>query len=172
MNEYLPLPSLEILKQQAKRLRQQLNGSGSGSGSGTSGSGSGTSGSGNGNGNGSDQAISHSQALELLAHQFGYRDWNTLHAAAGNQPAGPPVILGARVSGHYLERPFVGEVVAVQSMSHRDQFRTTVNFDKPVDVVKFEGWSAHRKRVSSQIDRQGRSPQKTSNGVPLMVLDL
>ncbi len=148
MNEYLPLPSLENLKQQAKRLRVELNGGPHGN------------------------DISHSQALELLAHQFGYRDWNTLHAACGNQLPGPPVTLGARVSGHYLERPFVGEVVAIQALSHSDRFRVTINFDKPVDVIKFEGWSSHRKRVSSQIDRKGQSPQKTSNGAPLMVLDL
>ena len=44
MNEYLPLPTLENLKQQAKRLRAQM---------------------------GVDsQAITHSQALELLGQSF------------------------------------------------------------------------------------------------------
>jgi hypothetical protein len=33
-------------------------------------------------------AISHSRALELIAAQFGFNDWNTLHAAAG-KPCGP-----------------------------------------------------------------------------------
>lgn len=28
-----------------------------------------------------DMPITHSQALELIAHQLGYRDWNTAHAA-------------------------------------------------------------------------------------------
>ena len=146
MNEYLPLPSLENLKQQAKRLRAQM---------------------------GVDaKPITHSQSLELLAHQYGYKNWNVLHAACGNQPAGPPVSLGARVSGRYLGQPFVGEVIAVASLGQADQFRVTVNFDEPVDVVKFEGWSNMRRRVSSRIGRQGRSPQRTSDGVPVMELEL
>ena len=35
-------------------------------------------------------AVSHGQALELVARQHGYRDWNTAYAASGNRPAGPP----------------------------------------------------------------------------------
>ena len=146
MNEYLPLPTLENLKQQAKRLRAQISGDA--------------------------KPISHSQSLELLAHQYGYKNWNILHAACGNQPLGPPVTLGARVSGRYLGQPFVGEVIAVAALGQQDQFRITVNFEEPVDVIKFEGWSAMRRRVSSQISRQGCSPQHTSNGAPIMELDL
>ncbi|NKB50664.1 MAG: hypothetical protein GKR97_00300 [Rhizobiaceae bacterium] len=146
MNEYLPLPSLPQLKQQAKRLRAQLSVDA--------------------------QPISHSQSLEMLAHQFGYKNWNVLHAACGNQPPGPPVTLGARVSGQYLGQKFVGEVVAVAALLQEDQYRITVNFEEPVDVVKFVGWSNMRHRVSSQISGQGRSPQKTSDGQPVMQLDL
>ena len=146
MNEYLPLPSLENLKQQAKRLRAQM---------------------------GVDsQAISHSQALELLAHQYGYRDWNTLHAASGNQPPGPPVTIGSRVSGRYLGQSFVGNIVSVAELGHGERYRVTINFDEPVDVVRFEGWSSFRRRVTSQISRIGRSPQRTSNGLPVMEIDL
>ena len=146
MNEYLPLPSLEYLKQQAKRLRSQLSVDA--------------------------KPVSHSQALELLAHQYGYKNWNVLHAACGNQPPGPPVTLGAQVSGRYLGQSFTGEVIAVATLLQSDQFRITVNFEKPVDVIKFEGWSALRRRVSSQINRQGQSPQRTSDGAPIMELDL
>ena len=146
MSEYLPLPSLSHLKQQAKRLRQQVSGD--------------------------STPVSHSQSLELLAHQYGYKDWNTLHAACGNQTPQPPVQLGSRVSGLYLGQPFEGELIAVQAMSHHNGYRITVNFDEPVDVVKFEGWSSHRRRVSSQIDASGRSREKTSDGQPLMQLTL
>ncbi|MEP1209446.1 MAG: glyoxalase superfamily protein [Rhizobiaceae bacterium] len=146
MNEYLPLPSLENLKQQAKRLRSQLSVDA--------------------------KPVSHSQALELLAHQYGYKNWNVLHAACGNQPPGPPVTLGTQVSGRYLGQAFTGEVIAVAALSQPDQFRITVNFEKPVDVIKFDGWSAMRRRVSSQISRQGQSPQRTSDGAPIMELDL
>jgi len=146
MNEYLPLPTMENLKQQARRLRAQLSVDA--------------------------QPVTHSQALELLAHQYGYKDWNTLHAACGNQPPGPPVTLGARVSGRYLGQPFDGKVIAVAALAQADQFRITVNFREAVDVIKFDGWSSLRRRVSSQVGRNGRSPQKTSDGAPIMELDL
>ena len=146
MNEYLPLPSLENLKQQAKRLRAQMSVDA--------------------------KPITHSQSLELLAHQYGYKNWNILRAACGNQPAGPPVSLGARVCGRYLGRPFVGEVIATASLLKDNQFRVTVDFDKPIDVVKFEGMSNMRCRVTSEINRQGHSPQHTSDGMPVMQLEL
>ena len=146
MNEYLPLPPLENLKQQAKRLRAQM---------------------------GVDaKPITHSQALELLAHQYGYKNWNVLHAACGNQPPGPPVALGNRVSGRYLGQLFEGEVIAIASLGQKDMFRVTINFDQPVDVIKFDGWSSMRRRVSSQISRGGTSPQRTSDGAPIMQLEL
>lgn len=146
MNEYLPLPSLENLKQQAKRLRAQT---------------------------GVDSpAITHSQALELLAHQYGYKDWNTLHAASGNQPPAPPVSVGAHVSGRYLGHSFTGEVLSLAQLGRDQHFRVTIRFDQPVDVVRFEGLSNMRRRVTSQISRKGQSPQRTSDGQPVMVLDL
>jgi len=63
-------------------------------------------------------------------------------------------------------------VVSISALTQTDQFRVTINFEQPVDVIKFEGWSALRKRVSSQIAGNGRSPQRTSDGAPIMVLDL
>ena len=146
MNEYLPLPSLENLKKQAKRLRTQM---------------------------GVDsQAITHSQALELLAHQYGYKDWNTLHAASGNQPPAPPISVGSRVTGRYLGQRFAGNVISVAALGQAERYRVTINFDDPVDVVQFDGWSSYRRRVTSQVGRSGKSPQKTSNGVPVMELNL
>lgn len=40
-----------------------------------------------------DLSVSHSDALELVAHQYGVRDWNTLAAtsAGGDAPEGPAV---------------------------------------------------------------------------------
>ncbi|CUX55670.1 hypothetical protein AGR7C_Lc210010 [Agrobacterium deltaense Zutra 3/1] len=78
MNVSKPLPALEGLKEQAKRLRAALEDQG--------------------------QAITHSKALELIAAQYGFRDWNTLHASAGNRPAFNPYLLGSRVEG-FLPRP-------------------------------------------------------------------
>ena len=102
-----PLPSLDTLKTQAKRLRSELAKSGT--------------------------TIGHSAALELLAKQQGFKDWNTLHAAAGHRQTPAPVTLGQQVSGRYLDQPFTGEVLGVQKLTASDMFRVTLHFDQPVE---------------------------------------
>ena len=140
------LPSLEDLKAQARRLRATLAADGT--------------------------AVGHSRALELLAHQHGYKDWNTLHAAIGNRPPPAPVAVGDRVHGRYLGQPFEGEVIGVQALASPDRFRVTLQFDEPVDVVTFDSFSAFRQRVTGTIDRTGRTAEKTSDGRPHMELEL
>jgi hypothetical protein len=137
------LPALDILKAQAKRLRQSLTAEGN--------------------------FITHSEALELLAHQHGYRDWNTLHAAAGNRPAAP-LALGATVTGRYLGQAFRGEIIALAQLNHGRHYRLTIDFDEPVDVVTFDSFSAFRKRVSCTVAADGRSPALTGNGAPQMAI--
>ncbi len=138
-----PLPSLESLKDQAKRLRTSLGSDGS--------------------------SISHSKALELVAKQYGFRDWNTLAATAGNRP--PPLVTGGRVHGHYLGQAFEGEIIAIRELTSSPGMRQiTLHFDEPVDVVTFDSFSAFRRRVSAVIDEDGRSPQRTSNGRPQLEL--
>lgn len=146
MNEQSPLPSLDGLKTQARRLRASLAENGT--------------------------QIAHSKSLELLAHQYGYADWNTLHAAVGNQPPACPVAVGDRVRGRYLGQPFDGTVLGVQAHTASDRYRVTMDFDAPVDVVTFESFSAYRKRVSCTIDSTGRTVEATSDGTPHMVLSL
>jgi len=108
----------------------------------------------------------------LIAHQYGYRDWNTLHAAVGNRPPPAPVQLGMRVSGRYLGHPFDGEVIAVRALGEGERYRVTLAFDEPVDVVTFDSFSAFRSRVSATVDRRGITAEKTSDGQPHMVLEL
>jgi len=140
------LPSIDALKDQARRLRAKL---------------------------GSDhEPISHSKSLELLAHQYGYKDWNTLHAAVGNGPSSCPAALGAKVRGQYLGQVFEGEVIGVQILTQPDWFRVTLHFDKPVDVVTFGSFSNLRQRVSCIIDKSGKTPEKTSDGRPHMQLEV
>lgn len=139
------LPTIDNLKSQAKRLRSELAASGT--------------------------DIAHAKALEILAHQHGYKDWNTLHAAVGNRPT-CPVALGARVRGHYLGQAFEGEVIGIQALSQPGRYRVTFKFDEPVDVVTFESFSAFRQRVSCTIDERGVTAEKTSNGRPQLQLDL
>ena len=146
MNTTIQLPTFDGLKTQAKRLRTELSADGT--------------------------PISHSKALELLAKQHGYKDWNTLHAAVDTAPSPAPVFLGQRVSGRYLSQPFHGEVIGVESRAKFDMFRVTLKFDDPVDVVTFEGLSNFRQRVSANITREGVTVEKTSNGQPQLVIDL
>lgn len=146
MNGTLQLPSLQSLKDQAKRLRARLETDGT--------------------------IIGHSKSLELLANQYGYKDWNTLHAAIGNRPPPSPVVLGAEVRGRYLGQSFKGEVIAVAALSAPDRFRVTFQFDEPVDVVTFDSFSAFRQRVTCTIDRSGRTAEKTSDGRPHMQLEI
>jgi hypothetical protein len=117
-------------------------------------------------------SISHSRALELLARQHGYKDWNTLHAAAGNHTGSGPVAVGERVRGTYLSQPFDGEVIGLARLPTHGRYRITIQFDAPVDVVTFDSFSAFRKRVTVTVDEHGVSPQKTSNGEPHMRLQI
>ncbi|WFU09948.1 glyoxalase superfamily protein [Rhizobium sp. CB3090] len=140
-------PSIDELKAQAKRLRQAIAERGG--------------------------DITHSAALELVAKQYGLRDWNTLSALAAKPNAVPsaPVAVGTAVRGRYLNQPFTGKVLALSEQSG-GLHRITIHFDAPVDVVTFESFSAFRQRINAQIDANGISPRKTSDGVPHLVLDI
>lgn len=138
------LPPLDELKTQAKRLRATLQSQGT--------------------------IISHSKALELLSHQHGYKDWNTMHAVIGNRPPPDRLNLGDRVHGHYLGQPFKGEVLGVQTGATPERLRVTFLFDEAVDVVKFDSFSAFRKRVSCTIGRSGSTAETTSDGCPQLSL--
>lgn len=139
------LPPVGGLKQQAKRLRAGLAQDG--------------------------DFISHSESLELIAKQYGYRDWNTIHAAAGNTPPPDAMALGNRVSGRYLGQAFSGEIIAIRSLGS-DYKRVTIHFGEPVDVVTFDSFSGFRQRVSARVNKYGVSAEKTSDGKPQMEIDL
>jgi hypothetical protein len=53
-------------------------------------------------------------------------------------------------------------------MGDMRHFKVTVKFDKPVDVVRSELFSAFRQRVVATIDRHGVSIARTSDGEPHM----
>ena len=146
MNEANPIPSIDFLKTQAKRLRADLLKDG--------------------------VSVAHSRSLEMLAHQYGYRDWNTLHALAGNRPPGCPVAPGDRVAGHYLGQSFEGAVTGVEHMVTAGRYRVSIRFDDPVDVVSFPSFSNLRQRVRCVIDARGVTAEKTANGLPQLALRL
>ncbi len=141
------LPPIETLKAQAKRLRARLETE--------------------------THPCSHSQALELVAHQHGYTDWNTLSAAAQRhqqQRAQRPLEVGDDVAGTYLGQQFTGRVIGVQAMMG-GHMRLTLHFDKPVDVVRFDSFSSFRQRVSCTLDADMIAPTKLSDGTPHMRIE-
>lgn len=141
MNTTSNIPSRDILKSQAKRLRSDLAARG--------------------------QTLSHAAALETIAHQWGARDWNTLSALAadGNSGWGP----GQRVWGRYLGHPFAGEVKAARQ-SANGFWSLTLRFDEAIDVVASELFSSLRRQVNTTVNPDGHSPQKTSDGQPHVIL--
>jgi hypothetical protein len=157
--------AIQDLKSQARRLRAALSETG--------------------------RPISYSQALEAIARQRGYRDWNTLHAASaerraglsggrsgdqpGDQPGarsgGPPVALGDQVTGAYLGHPIAAEVIGVQTLGD-GRYRVKLALDRPVNVSAFPAMEVLRRRLNANIGRDGATVEKTSNGEPHLRLDL
>lgn len=140
-------PPIEELKLQARRLRQAMNDYG--------------------------DAISHSTALELIAKQYGIRDWNTLSALAAkiSNDTKLPLVIGATISGRYLNQTFTGKILTITERSD-GLYEISIHFDKPVDVVTFESFSAFRQRITALVDHTGISPRKTSNGLSQLILDI
>ena len=141
MTNLSDLPSTEVLKQQAKRLRQTLKKTG--------------------------VELGHSKSLELLAQQYGARDWNTLQALAGNRLH---LRIGDRVQGRYLGQAFTAEVRGLSLLGDGETRRITLHFDAPVDVVTFESFSSFRQRVSGEVGWDGCSSRCTSDGAPQLVV--
>ena len=113
--------------------------------------------------------ISLAAALEKVAAELGYRDWNTASARLSNEPP-RPLQVGDRVAGRYLKQPFAGRVLAVREMAGGGAFEVTLHFDEPVDVVEFESFSALRQRVNATVSADGVSWSRTSDGEPHLVV--
>lgn len=114
-------------------------------------------------------AMSHSHALELVARQHGARDWNTLHARLSQRNAPPELALGDRVSGRYLGQAYRGVIVSLSGTgSHR---QVGIKLDAPVDTVSFASFSNWRHRLRGTIDAEGRSPRRTSDGMPQLTVE-
>jgi len=140
-----PLPSLEALKAQARNLRASLEQEGN--------------------------FIKHGEALEFIAAQYGYRNWNTLHAALGNTPRGE-LAVGSRISGAYLGQPFTGTILSLSARGGGTHYRVALDLDEAVDVVRFNSFSALRKRINGTVRRDGLSHARTSDGTPHLVLEV
>jgi len=137
----MTLPSVAQLKAQAKRLKAALAAKG--------------------------QNLSHSQALELLSAQYGFKDWNTACATA-SRPNQMVFAVGSRVSGTYMKQSFQGEILALARIGASGQYRVTLQFDDAVDVVTFDSFSAFRSRVTCLIHTDGNAVKRTSDGEPYL----
>ncbi len=113
----------------------------------------------------SEPKLSYAAALEQVAREMGFRDWNTAAARLSNEPEACWQV-GERVSGAYLKRAFRGRVHAVRELHGGEGYELTLHFDDPVDVVDWESFSAFRQRVTALVSPEGVSWKKTSDGVP------
>lgn len=143
MSETLNLPDRSTIKLQAKRLRQSLETEGT--------------------------SISHAEALELVAKQFGFRDWNTMSARISNATRNE-LQVGHRVTGRYLGHAFSGILLGLQTLSGGRR-QVAVRLDEPIDVVKSRWFSSYRRRITGTLEKNGTSYARTSDGQPVLALD-
>lgn len=116
------------------------------------------------------QPIGHGQALEIVAQAHGFRDWNTMAAALrGTGPEG--LQAGDRVRGRYLSQPFAATVLSAE-VSRSGWVRLVLDLDEAVDVVIFESFSNYRKRLRAEVGPAGHSHERTSDGVPHLILEV
>lgn len=117
----------------------------------------------------SKTAMTLAQALEIVAKEMGFRDWNTASARLSNTPE-TRWHVGERVSGQYLKQSFAGRIHAVRELQAGSGYEVTIHFDTPVDVVEWESFSAHRQRVKAIVSPEGISWAKTSDGAPHLIV--
>jgi len=139
-----PLPTTAQAKDQAKRLRAKM----------------------------AEDAteVSHAKSLELIAHEHGFRDWNTMGAAIGR---GPDVAwsIGDRVTGHYLAQPFTAHVASVRLVSP-GWVQLSLHLVEAIDVVTSEHFTNYRSRIRGIVGPKGNSAERTSDGRPHLEIDL
>ncbi|WP_156842087.1 glyoxalase superfamily protein [Novosphingobium aquimarinum] len=120
------------------------------------------------------QALSQGKALETVAKEEGARDWNTLRARLASVPAsgdgfdGAALTIGGEVEGRYMNQPFTGRLV--DAASEGQGFRVAIHLDQAVDTVTFASFSNLRRRIRGVIGKDGRSAERTSDGVPHLVI--
>jgi hypothetical protein len=138
------LPSAAQAKDQAKRLRIKMTEDGT--------------------------PIGHAKSLELIAHQHGFRDWNTMLTAIGN---GPPKgwAVGDKVTGAYLSQSFSAHIISI-SMMKSGWSRVELHFEEAVDVVTFDSFSNFRSHIRGVVGPKGHSVERTSDGQAHLQIDL
>lgn len=135
--------SINTAKARAKRLRQYLASIGA--------------------------SLSHSQSLEAVSNEEGYRDWNTYAACLqGQSPSTdeggpfPPIRVGERVKGLFRGSAFEGTVLGLEKTDGgppqlEPVWRIKIQFDAPVELPAPEGLDLTRLRVRQMINGKGKS---------------
>ena len=113
--------------------------------------------------------LGHSQALERVAQDHGFRDWNAFHAAIEADQS-EAWSVGARVTGRYLSQPFAAKILSSEQL-RPGWFRLVLDLDEAVDVVRFESFSNLRKQIRVEVGPAGHSKERTSDGTPHVELD-
>jgi len=144
MSFSLDTPSVQTLKAEARALREDRDRSGN--------------------------PLTHSAALEAVAHAHGFRDWNTARAALPDRVS-PPFQVGQRVRSTYLSQPYNGMLLGVNLMSSMQHYQLTILFDEPVNVTPNFMFAAHRQRVTGTVDIRGVSPALRGDGTPQLVVE-
>lgn len=132
------LPTLVVAKKLAKALRKRLADEG--------------------------VVLGHSKALERIAQDHGFRDWNGFHAAIEADQS-EALGVGARVTGRYLSQPFAATILSSELLLP-GWFRLVLNLDEAVDVVRFDSFSNLRKQIRVEVGPAGYSKERTSDGKP------
>lgn len=119
-------------------------------------------------------SLSHGKALEMVAKEQGAQDWNTLVARLAKIKPPPPTIdfaalhRGAVVEGRYMNQPFTGRIV--DSSEDGQKLWLAIQLDQAVDTVTFASFSNMRRRVQGTIGKDGQSAERTSNGIPHLMI--
>lgn len=114
--------------------------------------------------------INHSRALEIIAHDCGFKDWNTLSSSlSGN--ATTDTTVGKHVRGYYLSQPFTAIITCAKSVQPGWQ-TLHLTLDAAVDVVTSRHFSNFRKRIFGTVGPAGHSREKTSNGRAQLEIEL
>ncbi len=128
----LTLPTTEDLKRQARRMRDHFAEK--------------------------NIDISHSAALEAIAKQHGYKDWNILSALINRQSMTiewPE--FDEMISGTYLGHNFTGKILKIQTCTIENLRRYTIKFDDPIDVVASKHFSSFRRQINCFLNKDRRS---------------
>ncbi len=114
--------------------------------------------------------ISHSQALEAVAKRNGYRSWPAMRARiVDHAPHGWSQ--GSTVTGHYLGHHFSGTLTRI-TQSSPGWYGVSIALDHPIDTVSHDSFSNLRSRLRAIIGDKGFTKETTSNGAPILALNL